>query len=203
MGSLRHHFLVGNIRFHSELDAFVHSKASNKQVQYVLGYDFIDKGNWETRPLRQPHEYFDEHSRILKDRYEKIILMYSGGTDSHTILDSFIRVGIRNVTLFDTTTKDLMMIPERLEMQKGTMNSLKKYVDIFKELNYDIKMSSLDSQDMIENADSQEYEKIYLKYKPYLSHVTLLSSSFRILSSKNDKLVINNVGKTAVVWGFE
>jgi hypothetical protein len=61
---------------------------------------------WLKEPELSVYEYMDRHAEILSQNYKKIHLRYSGGTDSHTMLESFKRISAA-VTIEHTLTDEM------------------------------------------------------------------------------------------------
>lgn len=57
-----------------------------------LEYSTID---WTQEPVESFEVLMDRHAKNLRNKYERLILFWSGGTDSHTVLNVFSRNRIR------------------------------------------------------------------------------------------------------------
>ena len=84
------HFTVGNDKFYSNFDAMKASKASNQPVKWNY-YDQVwkdahDLGLW--RNLTLPQLYV-QRARQLRQHYDHVAVLFSGGWDSRNILDTF------------------------------------------------------------------------------------------------------------------
>lgn len=55
--------------------------------------------DWKTEPEQTFEQLCDTMCRALEQSYDDIYISYSGGTDSDTIAEAFLRRGTRNVTL--------------------------------------------------------------------------------------------------------
>lgn len=53
--------------------------------------DLID---WTAEPTESLSELYQRRARELRERYDYLILMYSGGSDSHQVMMSFINAGV-------------------------------------------------------------------------------------------------------------
>ena len=45
--------------------------------------------DWTVEPTASIDFLMSEHARVLRNRYERLVLLWSGGTDSHTIYNVF------------------------------------------------------------------------------------------------------------------
>jgi hypothetical protein len=55
---------------------------------YCFDYEF-DQHNWSQEPTETIYELMSRHAKNLRNRYERLVLLWSGGTDSHTIYNVF------------------------------------------------------------------------------------------------------------------
>jgi hypothetical protein len=58
---------------------------------YMPAADLID---WTAEPTESLSELYQRRARELRERYDYLILMYSGGSDSHQVMMSFINAGV-------------------------------------------------------------------------------------------------------------
>jgi hypothetical protein len=202
--NLKYFFDVNNQKFLSDIEAIKHKNDNGGDIKFKLNFDFVKNFNWKKNPSETITRYQDLHCQILKEKYDNIILLYSGGTDSHTILTSLIRNNVRNVTLYEATNSEHKSVSLRLKLIKSTLKDLEKYKQIFKNLNYKVITSALqDSDDLIANTE-KELEAIINHVKPQkLIDIQHSGSYYRAFSDKNYKHILNTSKKTCVIWGFE
>lgn len=94
-------FVVGNKKFNNNIHALQHfSKNPKEKLYFDLGYNFINNELlWKVEPPEDISVYLKQHAEYLSSIYDNIILYYSGGTDSHTILNAFFAAEITNIKL--------------------------------------------------------------------------------------------------------
>ena len=86
-------------KFPSNVEAFSYLKRIRPRVhkavpKFILDFDFLrnpQKYPWRQEPPLTLQYYIDMHVLLLSQRYRRVFLAYSGGTDSHPIAQSFIR----------------------------------------------------------------------------------------------------------------
>ena len=84
------HYKVGNLITHSKLEAIdLHSKTGIHPH-----WDFNEAAfscyDWKVEPRQHILELYRARAQQLRDKYDYIVLLYSGGADSETVLQSFI-----------------------------------------------------------------------------------------------------------------
>lgn len=97
----RRRFIVGNKIFGNNISALQHfTKHPNDPMCFDPGYHFTRNPDiWQKEPPQDIDFYLRLHARHIADHYDEIFLMYSGGTDSHTMLKAFVDEEIKNIKL--------------------------------------------------------------------------------------------------------
>lgn len=89
-------YQVGGQRYHSKLEACV--AAARLPGQHYLHWDFHEtefgRYAWDVEPPVDILTLYRERAQQLRDSYDHLVLFYSGGADSHTVLQSFVNNGI-------------------------------------------------------------------------------------------------------------
>jgi hypothetical protein len=80
--------------FESKILACLYATEVKQPIQWVFNDDIFNATNWTREPSESLDELYDRRARALRERYDYIILNYSGGSDSHNILTSFYRQGL-------------------------------------------------------------------------------------------------------------
>ena len=82
-------YKVGNQQFSSKLLALQHSDKTNEQVTWHFYDEAFSKFNWTVEPPNSLEYYYSLRCRQIRDKYDYLVLHYSGGADSHNVLTSF------------------------------------------------------------------------------------------------------------------
>lgn len=135
------YYLCDGLEFESKIQACLHSVKYNKPVDWIFNDLAFSSYDWKLEPSDSLDELYDKRAKELREKYDYIILSYSGGSDSHQILMSFIRQnlfideiiintlekGWKNYTVLDPTNKScynsgaehyLQTIPRLKEIEK-------------------------------------------------------------------------------------
>lgn len=193
------HWKVGDDIYYTDIAALQAATSTNKTPKFFVS-TVTDGPHWRQEPPRPILSYVDDVSRHINSKYDKIILMYSGGTDSHTILESFIRCGIRNVDLVMYNTEDHRNDPDRMIINSWTTESLKShYKFIFTELGYTFKDHTEDNNRW--NALSKDELSDALHNFKGSFHISMESVFGSGRYPNSLRKAIDN--KTAIVWGYE
>jgi hypothetical protein len=88
------YYLVGNKRFDNKTMAFIVATSTKQQVKWIFHDDVWSKFSTDI-PIHTPlKELYKRRAQQLRDKYDYLILSYSGGSDSWTILNTCIQNNI-------------------------------------------------------------------------------------------------------------
>lgn len=85
------YYLCDGKEFTSKIQACLHAEKVNKPLTWIFNNHIFEKNDWKTEPAESLDSLYDQRARELREKYDYLILSYSGGADSHNILMSFIR----------------------------------------------------------------------------------------------------------------
>jgi hypothetical protein len=83
-------YRVGNLKFYSKLEAIEMHAKTGIHPHWDFNEAVFDSYDWTVEPKESLLELYRQRAEQLRNQYDHIILMYSGGGDSHTILQSFV-----------------------------------------------------------------------------------------------------------------
>jgi len=91
------YYKVGKNTYHTNVDALAaFTKDVSQGLELKLEFKFLDNHRlWLKEPPLDVTTYMDMNALALRDRYHRLELRYSGGTDSQTVLRSFIRTNVK------------------------------------------------------------------------------------------------------------
>jgi hypothetical protein len=84
------YFSVGNKNLYSKLDAINLSATTGQPVQWHFNDEVFSKQDWTVEPEKDIRTMYRERAQAIRDKFDYVIVMFSGGADSTTVLDSFI-----------------------------------------------------------------------------------------------------------------
>ena len=87
-------YLVDDFKTYSKLEAIEYAIKTNKQVKWSLNQQAYDQFDWTVEPPESLEYWYKTRAEQLRDKYDYIVLFYSGGADSYNVLDSFVKNNI-------------------------------------------------------------------------------------------------------------
>ena len=179
------------------------------QKKLPITWDFHDatfsKFDWRQRPPGTIQDLYRQRAQQLRDTYDYIIVYFSGGSDSWTVLNSFLSNGIH----VDEIRTNWAM--DQRKFQEADPNNLHE-VNIMSEFEYAIlpvldhvkkhyPKTNIVINDYSDALQKQDFEEEYIHRS---NHWQNISSPFRLQgSSDQSNLLINKYRRVAGVYGFE
>lgn len=80
--------------FTSKIEACIYSTTHKKPIQWIFNDDVFSKYRWDIEPQESLDQLYNRRSKSIREQYDYVALSYSGGADSHNILESFLRQGL-------------------------------------------------------------------------------------------------------------
>jgi hypothetical protein len=84
-------YLVSNKKFNNVYLALYESYLTGLPIKFYCFDDVYDQHVWLHEPSETIDELMDQHAHDLRNRYDCLVLLWSGGYDSHTIYQVFKR----------------------------------------------------------------------------------------------------------------
>ena len=81
------YYTVGQQYHANKVSALIDGTSRNIHPEWHFNNDFFDKINWTDEPSQDLYALYKQRAQQLRDKYDYLILMYSGGSDSQTIFD--------------------------------------------------------------------------------------------------------------------
>jgi hypothetical protein len=101
------YYTVDNLEFESKIQACIYATKLKKEIVWNFNNEILSNYNWSIEPDNSLDELYDRRSKQLRETYDYIIISYSGGADSHNIVESFLRQGLHIDELVVNTMEKL------------------------------------------------------------------------------------------------
>ena len=88
------YYTVDNQIFESKIRALIHATNTKKPVRWFFNNDEFETTNWAVEPNETLNQLYRQRARQLREKYDYLVLCYSGGSDSNNILEAFIAEGL-------------------------------------------------------------------------------------------------------------
>jgi hypothetical protein len=112
------YYLVNDFKTLSKFEAWQHARDNGipfQNIQYIFNDEKFSEFVWSSEPKESISELYAKRARELREKYDHIAIVYSGGIDSHVILQSFLENNIKVdeiITFYISTDKKLLFNQE-------------------------------------------------------------------------------------------
>jgi hypothetical protein len=89
------YYTVGEYKTYSKLDAILKQEATGHFPQWHFNTEVFESFDWTVEPKESLQELYRQRAQQIRDRYDYIVLFYSGGADSTQILQTFLNHDIK------------------------------------------------------------------------------------------------------------
>lgn len=85
---------VGNLQYLNKTDALIEATRTGQDVHWNFHDQVYSSCDWTKRPAGTLTELYRQRAQQIRDKYDYIVVHFSGGADSWTVLNSFLSNGI-------------------------------------------------------------------------------------------------------------
>lgn len=85
------YYQVGEVKHVGKISALIDGTARNIHPEWHFNNKVFDQFDWSIEPAESLQDLYAQRAREIRERYDYVILMYSGGSDSQTVLDAFLK----------------------------------------------------------------------------------------------------------------
>lgn len=88
------YYQVGDLDFVSKISAIEQDHRTNQGVKWNFCDEIFGSYDWTREPTESLQELYRMRAQQIRDNYDYVVIWYSGGADSHNVLNSFLQHGI-------------------------------------------------------------------------------------------------------------
>jgi hypothetical protein len=95
MSNKNGYWVVSDRIFYSKPLAIEYASRTNAQIHFNFFNEFYDKINWEVEPKQSLKELYRDRAEQILSKYDYVVLLLSGGSDSTNMVKTFLNNGLR------------------------------------------------------------------------------------------------------------
>lgn len=204
------YYIVGNQEFFSKIQATLYASQNNLDVTWRFNNDIFDKFNWQVEPEESLDQLYDARARELREKYDYLMVSYSGGSDSHNLMQSFIRQGLHVDELLVVTTDKMNQRHTQYDVSntkaenlsaEHILNTIPRLNEIKKQCP-NIKVTIHDMTDnLIEMLSQSEDGDWVLSKREIINPIGMSRFNYKYISDVRKKF--DSSKKIAVIFGIE
>jgi hypothetical protein len=122
-------YKVGDYKTYSKIEAIELATKQKLPLTWDFNHKLFSCYDWSKEPSQSLDELYAIRARQIRNSYDYVVLMYSGGIDSGNILETFVK---NQITLDEVCTYDYKggdFTYNRAELEKAAWPKLKEYQD--------------------------------------------------------------------------
>lgn len=85
------YYLCNGVEFESKIRAAIYSEAIKKPLEWKFNNEEFAKFPWHIDPEISLSNLYDLRAKQIREQFDYVVICYTGGSDSHNIVESFIR----------------------------------------------------------------------------------------------------------------
>lgn len=147
---MKYYYIVNGNRYYNIYLAQYESYRTGAPVQFYCDTAEYDKLDWTQEPAESMEVLMDRHALHLRNKYERLIFFWSGGTDSQTMLDVFVRnrIHIDEIVCIGNETLSYMPMSHGEWLQQNYWDSTTR-ITVIDKLDLTLRAQFVDSEDWI------------------------------------------------------
>ena len=119
-------YQVGTRRTYSKLEAVEWSLASGQKITWNFNEQAYALSDWSQEPTESLQELYRRRAQQIRDKYDYIVLLYSGGYDSSNMLYAFLDNGIKVDEVMTFYSREDQVSPQHIEIKNFTLDKIEK-----------------------------------------------------------------------------
>lgn len=88
------YYTVGNITFRNVVHAILYASKTKQEISWTFNDFEYGNHDWTTEPIESLDTLYALRAKELREKYDYIAICYTGGSDSHNALMSFLNNGL-------------------------------------------------------------------------------------------------------------
>ena len=198
------YYQVAGIKTLSKFEAFRFAGNDLSKIEFIYNEDVMSQQDWTVEPAEDIYELYAERARQLRGKYDYLVLLYSGGIDSHTVLESFLN---NKIHLDEICTFTNAKIESKTgKFNQEVYNAAVPFVNTLDLAKLRTKFRLFDISDLIINQfqDEFHFEHHHLYNQGPGNNWSSAVRSHVLKSKIQDHLTLTEQGKTVCyIWGFD
>jgi len=197
------YYEVDGIKTFSKFEAYKFAGNDINKVKFIYNEDVMDQQDWTTEPSEDIYDLYAERARQLRGQYDYLVLLYSGGIDSHTVLKSFLD---NNIHLDEICSFTNTKVDKTEKFNQEIFNAAVPFVNTLNLTKLGTKFRLFDISDLVINQFNDEFhfENHHLYNQGVGNNWNNATRSHLLKSKIQDHMTLTEQGKTVCyIYGYD
>ena len=197
------YYLVHGIKTLSQFEAWQFSKGNFSDIQFIYNDELMSSYDWTQEPTEDIYELYASRAKQLRNDYDYLVLLYSGGIDSHVILETFLQ---NNLRLDEICTLTNTIIGKSGKFNQEVFNRAVPFVETLDLHALGTKFRLVDIGQLIvdQYSDQFHFENHHFYSNGVANNWTNVARSHKLKAHITDHIKLSSQGKKiCYIWGFD
>lgn len=156
---LKHGYYIVDGKTYNNKFLALTNRSTSSDMRFYFNDDAYSAVNWSVEPSEDLYELYRQRAQQLRDKYDNLVLYYSGGIDSITILNTFLANNIKldGVVMYGTWKLDQKYQQNNLDVVEQNRVGIPLIKALEQKYNTKINLYLLDTTDMYKNFKSDDF----------------------------------------------
>jgi hypothetical protein len=197
------YYLVDGIKTLSKFEAWQFSGHDISKIKFIFNDDVFGAHDWSKEPEEDIYELYKRRAYQLRKDYDYIVLIYSGGIDSHTILETFLQNNLRIDEICSFSNNDVQAKTEKFNQE--IYNAAIPFIETLDLKKLGTKFRLINVGQMIIDQLSENYHFENFEHYSSFMPVWRTAVSTHVLKSKiaEHRKLTEEGKRVCYVWGHE
>jgi hypothetical protein len=197
------YYLIDNtIKTLSKFEAFQLAGKDWSRIKFIYNEDVFGSYDWTIEPDEDIYELYRQRAQQLREKYDYLVLMYSGGIDSHTILETFLD---NNIKLDEICSFNISDVADKVEkLNKEVFNTAIPFIETLNLKKIGTIFRTVEIGNLILDWWNSDFHCENFQY--YSSHQQWSGAvrTYQFKSKIKDHVTLSESGKTiCYIWGAD
>jgi len=136
------YYTVQDKIFKDKIEAILYANEKKSDINWYFNDAVLNSVNWSHEPTTSLDEFYKLRAQQIRDKYDYVLIMYSGGADSNNVIWSFLNNGIKvdeivasaplsGLNNYQFNNKDISAVNTISETEYAQIPGLKEISDKF------------------------------------------------------------------------
>lgn len=198
------YYQVDGVKTFSKFEAWQLSGKNFDKIQFIFNDEIMSQYDWTQEPVEDVYDLYTERARQLRQRYDYLVLLYSGGIDSHTMLETFLQNDIHLDEICSFSLRDVQ--DETAQFNQEVFRRAVPFIQSLDLNKLGTKYRIVDMGKMVieQYSDDFHFENYHNYTNGILTNWGVTARTHKFKSQIKEHVQLTESGKSVCyIWGYD
>ena len=197
------YYVVDGIKTFSKFEAWQLSKHDLSKIKFIFNEDKFNNIDTTTEPPEDIYELYRQRAMQLRNDYDYLVLIYSGGIDSHTILETFLENNIHLNEICTFSNNDVESKTSKFNQE--VYNSVVPFVETLdlKKLGTEFRFINVGQMIIEQMTNSFHFENFEYYNNVFTAWRTAVNSQVLKSNILEHRKLTEEGKRVCYIWGYD